>query len=54
MVNTVRRLLSQGQSLEAIWCVHGNEFPVCVRTFYNYMERGIMGLANMELPRKVK
>ena len=54
MVKTVRRLLSQGQSLEAIWCVHGDEFPVCVRTFYNYMERGIMGLANMELPRKVR
>lgn len=54
MVNIVRRLLSQGQSLEAIWCVHGNEFPVCVRTFCNCMKRGIMGLANMGLPRKVK
>ena len=40
--------------LEAIWCVHKDEFPVCVRTFYNYMGRGIVGLASMELPRKVR
>lgn len=54
MVASVKKLLSQGQSLEAIWAVHGGEFPVCVRTFYNYMERGVMGLANIELPRKVR
>lgn len=54
MVSTVRKLLSQGQSLEAIWAVHGGEFPVSVRTFYNYMDRGLLGLANIELPKKVK
>ena len=54
MVDKVKKLLSQGQSLEAIWAVHGDEFPVCVRTFYNYMEQGVMGLANIELPKKVK
>ena len=54
MVSTVKGLLSQGHSLEAIWLVHGDEFPVCVRTFYNYMEKGVMGLANIELPRKVR
>lgn len=54
MVGTVRRLLSQGQSLEAIWAVHGDEFPVSVRTFYNYVDRGLLGLANIELPKKVK
>lgn len=54
MVGLVKKLLAQGQSLEAIWAVHGDEFPVCVRTFYNYMERGVMGLANIDLPKKVK
>lgn len=54
MVDKVKKLLGQGQSLEAIWAVHGDEFPVCVRTFYNYIEQGVMGLANIELPKKVK
>lgn len=46
------KLLSQGQSLEAVWAVHGGEFPVCMRTSCSYMDRGVMGLANIELPRK--
>ena len=54
MVDKVKKLLSQGQSLEAIWAVHGDEFPVSVRTFYTYMEKGVMGLANIDLPKKVK
>lgn len=54
MVSLVKKLLTQGQSLEAIWATHGREFPVCVRSFYNYIERGVMGLANIELPKKVK
>lgn len=54
MVDTVRKLLAQGQSPEAIWAVHGDELPVCVRTFYNYVDRGVMGLANIELPKKVR
>ena len=54
MVEKVKGLLAQGQSLEAIWAVHGEGFPVSVRTFYSYMEKGVMGLSNMELPRKVR
>ncbi len=54
MVDKVKKLLGQGQSLEAIWAVHGEGFPVGVRTFYNYMDRGVMGLANIELPKKVR
>lgn len=53
MVQKVKGLLSQGQSLEAIWAVHGQEFPVGVRTFYNYVDKGVLGLANIELPKKV-
>lgn len=54
MVDKVKGLLSQGQSLQAIWLTHKSEFPVCDRTFYNYMDKGVMGLANIELPKKVK
>lgn len=54
MVSKVKVLLSKGQSLEAIWATHADEFPVGVRTFYNYVERGFMGLSNMDLPKKVR
>lgn len=54
MVRTVKRLLGQGQSLEAIWATHGHEFPIGLRTFYNYIETGLFGIANIELPKKVK
>lgn len=53
MVETVKKLLGQGQSLESIWITHGEEFPVGVRTFYNYVEKGVMGLINPDLPKKV-
>lgn len=54
MVETVKKLLGQGQSLESIWITHGKEFPVGVRTFYNYIEKGVMGLTNLDLPKKVR
>lgn len=54
MVEKVKELLSQGQSLEAIWEEHSEEMPVTVRTFYTYVEKGVMGLSNMDLPRKVR
>lgn len=54
MVEKVKKLLAQGQSLQAIWATHAQDFPVCSRTFYNYMNKGVMGLANIDLPKKVK
>ncbi len=54
MASKVSSLLDKGQSLEAIWVEHGGEFPVGVRTFYNYMNQGVMGLANIQLPKKVR
>ena len=54
MVEKVRALLERGHSLEAIWAAHGADLPVSVRTFYTYMDKGVMGLANMELPKKVR
>lgn len=53
VVVKVRTLLSQGQSLEAIRAAHGKEIPVFARTFCNCIDRGVMGLANIELPKKV-
>ena len=54
MVAKVKGLLAKGQSPEAIWAEHAEEFPVGVRTFYNYADMGVMGLSNMDLPRKVR
>ena len=54
MMERVRALLAQGQSIEAIWVEHSDEMPVCVRTCYNYLHRGFMGASLMELPRQVR
>ena len=53
MVEKVKKYLAQGQSLEAIWATHKDEFPVSVRTFYRYIEKGYLGLCNLNLPKKV-
>lgn len=50
----VSPLVKKGQSLEAIWATHGSEFPIGVRTFYNYIEKGYVDIASLELPRKVR
>lgn len=54
MVKLVRARLRQGWSLEAIWAVHGPQLPVSCRTMYKYVADGLMGLANIDLPRKVR
>ena len=47
-------LVKQGQSLEAIWATHAEELPVTVRTAYNYQEKGVLGVAALDMPRKVR
>lgn len=54
IVEKVRPLISNGLSLEAIWLAYGDGFPVCVRTFYSYIEKGYVDVASLELPRKVR
>lgn len=54
VVSLVRRRLRQGWSLDAIWAVHGAQMPITSRTMYSYIERGVLGLANIDLPRKVR
>ena len=54
MVEVVRPLLAKGQSLEHIWATHPGEFPVTSRTFYTYIEDGILEIRNIDLPKKVR
>lgn len=54
LVHIVRRYLRRGWSLEAIWAVMGDLMPVSERTMYSYIEAGLMGLANIDLPKKVR
>ncbi|MBS5449717.1 MAG: IS30 family transposase [Coriobacteriia bacterium] len=54
MVAVVRPLLRKGQSLERIWQTHAGEFPVSSRTFYRYVNLGVLQICNLELPRKVR
>lgn len=50
----VEPLIAKGQSFEAIWAEHQGELPVCVRTFYNYQEKGIAPIASISMPAKVR
>lgn len=47
-------LAKQGQSFEAIWAEHADDLPVCVRSAYKYQELGAVGLASLDMPRKVR
>ena len=53
-VKIVKSHLQKGWSFEAIWAAYGSVLPVSVRTMYAYAERGILGLANIDLPKKVR
>lgn len=54
MVAVVKSLMKKGQSLSRIWQTHGSEFPIGARTFYRYINLGILDICNLELPKKVK
>ena len=47
-------LVKQGWSFEAIWLAHGPELPFGLRTAYRYQEKGLLGAAAIEMPRKVR
>lgn len=53
-VKIVKSYLQRGWSFEAIWAACGSFLPISIRTMYSYAERGILGLANIDLPKKVK
>lgn len=54
MADEAKAPLSQGRSVQAIWIARKGEFPVCERAFYNCMDKGVMGLASIGLPKKVR
>ena len=54
LVNLIKPLIKQGLSPYAIWEIYKNKMPITERTFYNYMELGIMDIASIDLPRKVR
>lgn len=54
LVRFVKARLRQGWSIAAIWAVDGDRLPVSERTMYSYIDAGLMGLANIDLPKKVR
>lgn len=54
MIKLITPLVKQGQSFEAIWATHRDELPCGVRTAYAYQAKGILGLPDLTLPRKVR
>ena len=54
MVKLVKPLMKKGQSLRHIWNTHGDELPVSMRTFYRYIDYGILYICNLDLPKRVK
>lgn len=54
MQELIKPLVKQGQSFEAIWASHGSELAVGLRTAYNYQAAGILDIASIDLPRKVR
>lgn len=50
----VTPLVRRGQGPEAIWATHAAELPVGPRTYYRYVDQGLMTCANIDLPRKVR
>ena len=55
MIETVKPLIkNQGQSIGHVWASHGHEFPCSERTFYRYVELGLGGMKNLDLPSKCR
>lgn len=54
MTRIVEPLVKQGHSFEAIWAMHADELPCGARRAYNYQEKGLFGIEDLRLPRKVR
>jgi IS30 family transposase len=53
LVDLAKPMLKAGLGLDAIWITHKDEIALSQRTFYRYVEMGLGGLCNMDLPKKV-
>lgn len=54
MLDSIMPLIKNGLSPEAVWLGFEGELPVSVRTFYSWMEAGIVDVPAIYLPRKVR
>lgn len=50
----VTPLLKKGQSIAHIFASHADEIPCSQRTLYNYIDQGLLGAKNIDLPRKIR
>lgn len=53
-IKAAKDLLSKGQSFEAICAAGDPRIKVSPRTLYRYAEAGVFGIANIDLPKKVR
>ena len=49
----IEPLIAKGQSLNHICVTHGNELGISERTLYNYIDRNVFKIRNIDLPQKV-
>lgn len=54
LLEKVVPLLGRGLSPEAIWMANEGAFPVSARTFYSWMQDGVVDVPAILLPRKVR
>lgn len=53
LINQILKpLVNKGQPLTHIYAEHENEFPVSLRTLYNYIDAGRLSVRNIDLRRK--
>ena len=50
----VSPLIKKGQSINHIFSTHKTELMLSERAMYNYVEGGLLGVDNLDLPRKVR
>lgn len=55
MISTVKPLIKEnGQSIAHVWAAHKGKFPCSERTFYRYVDLGLGGMKNLDLPAKCR
>ncbi len=47
-------LVKQGWSFEAVWLTYQEKLPFGLRTAYRYQEKDLLGIAAIDMPRKVR
>jgi IS30 family transposase len=50
----VAPLIRKGQSIHHIFAAHKGEIMLSEKTVYNYIDQGLLGVDNLDLPRKVR